>query len=119
MKKNILVIIRTAPYGQSKSKDAIDFILTAAAYDQELHVLFQGDGVFHLLPNQDPSGIPSKNINKLLSAFEMYEIENIHADNGSLAQRSMNSATIVPKVQISSSEFKQDLISSADTVLTF
>lgn len=119
MKKNILLILRSAPYGSSKARDAIDFILTAAAYDQDIHVVFQNDGVFLLLNNQDPSQIPAKNTSSLISAFEMYDIDNIYCERQSLTERSLSEEQLIIQPDLIESTEIQSLIHQADTVLTF
>lgn len=81
MTHDILVIIHSTPYGNSRAKEAIDYILTCSAYDQNIGVLFLGDGRYCLTPNQSSGSIAQKNISKQLSAFELYGIEHIYCEN--------------------------------------
>mgnify|MGYP001817546881 FL=1 len=53
-----------------------------AAFDQPVQVLFLGDGVLHLLPEQDSHAVGVKNIGKLLAALPLYEIVSVYVDAG-------------------------------------
>jgi len=119
MKKSILVIMRSAPYGQSKARDAIDLILTSAAYDQDISVLFQSDGVFQLLAEQQPKELGLKNVNAQISAFEMYDIETVYYDQDSLLPRGLKPEQLNDQVKPVSKTEIQTLLNQADTVLTF
>jgi len=119
MKKNILVIMRSAPYGQSRARDAIDLILTSAAYDQEISVLFQSDGIFQLIAEQQPKELGLKNINAQISAFEMYDIEAVYYDQESLSARGLKPEQLNDQIKPVSNSEIQSLLNQADTVLTF
>jgi len=119
MKKNILVIMRSAPYGQSRARDAIDLILTSAAYDQEISVLFQSDGIFQLIAEQQPKELGLKNINAQISAFEMYDIEAVYYDQESLSARRLKPEQLNDQIKPVSNSEIQTLLNQADTVLTF
>ncbi|MFC3151600.1 sulfurtransferase complex subunit TusC [Litoribrevibacter euphylliae] len=119
MKKNIVIIIRSAPYGSSSARDAVDFILTAAAYEQDISVVFQGDGVFQLLKDQNPSLIHQKRISALISAFEMYEVDQVFYDLSSLSERNINKDDLINNLVEMELHSIQELLNKADTVLTF
>ncbi len=53
MASKLLVAVRHAPYGGSLAKTAIDTALAAAAFEQDVSVLFLGAGVLNLVPGQD------------------------------------------------------------------
>ena len=50
--KSLLLLIRHSPYGSSLARASIDVALAAAAFDQAVSLLFVGDGVLQLLPEQ-------------------------------------------------------------------
>lgn len=95
MSKKILFISRHAPYGSSIARDALDAILVASAYEQELSILFMDDGVFQLLQGQSSEHIGQKNIAALLPVFELYEIERIYVHKESLQERGINQNELV------------------------
>jgi tRNA 2-thiouridine synthesizing protein C len=78
--KRILLVIRHSPYGSSLAKAALDVALAAAAFEQELDLLFMGDGVLQLLPEQDSSGLGKKNIGRQWASLPLYDINTVHVD---------------------------------------
>jgi tRNA 2-thiouridine synthesizing protein C len=60
MSKKILLVSRHAPYGNSTARESIDIALAAAAYDQDIGILFMDDGVFQLLKNQQSQHVDQK-----------------------------------------------------------
>lgn len=87
MSNKILVMQRHAPYGNSIARDGLDYILTCAAYDQELSVIFMGDGVFQLIANQEPANIQLKTHLGVLELFELYDISRVYAVREDLLER--------------------------------
>mgnify|MGYP001813268574 CR=1 FL=1 len=85
-KKDLLVLVRHSPYGSSLGRAALDTALAAAAFDQTIHLLFLGDGVLQLLPEQDTTAIGLRNIARLLGSLPLYDIESVFVDEAS-AQR--------------------------------
>ena len=79
-RKVSLVIVRHTPYGSSLGRASLDATLAMAAFDQPVDVLFLGEGVLHLLPEQDSHAIGVKNIAKLLASMPLYEIASAYVD---------------------------------------
>lgn len=75
-----LVVVRHTPYGSSLGRAALDAALAMAAFDQPVDVLFMGDGVLNLLPEQDSRAIGVKNIGKLLASMPLYEVATVYAE---------------------------------------
>jgi tRNA 2-thiouridine synthesizing protein C len=76
--KKILFISRHPPYSSSTAREALDALLAASAYDQDLSLLFMDDGVFQLLKEQDSSMLEQKNIAAILPVLSVYDIDNIY-----------------------------------------
>lgn len=87
--KSVLFVSRHAPYGSSLAKDALDALLTSAAYDQPLAMLFMDDGVFQLLPGQDANLIGQKSFSRMLPALELYGVERLFVHQPSLELRNL------------------------------
>ncbi|MFT5592745.1 MAG: tRNA 2-thiouridine synthesizing protein C [Oceanicoccus sp.] len=102
---DILILQRHAPYGSSIAREGLDFVLTSAAYDQNLTLLFLGDGVFQLLCHQDSKAIELKNHASALEVLPLYDVENIFVVKEDLEERAidasqiMNSASIITRDQ--------------------
>lgn len=120
MQKKILIISRHAPYGSSIAKEALDAVLTTAAYDQDLSLLFMDDGVFQLLPNQQASEIGQKSFAAMLPALPLYEVENIFVHLDSLQARGITENEILlDSVQILDSPAVSALLAQQDQLLSF
>lgn len=79
-RKSMLLVIRHSPYGSSLAKAALDAALAAAAFEQEVDLLFMGDGVLQLLPEQDSSGLGRKNIGRQWASLPLYDINIVNVD---------------------------------------
>ncbi len=76
----MLVVLRHSPYGSSLSRAGLDAALSAAAFEQAVDLLFLGDGVLQLLPDQEARAIGAKNVGKLLASLPLYDIDKIYVD---------------------------------------
>lgn len=115
-----MFISRHAPYGSSVAKDALDAVLTTAAYDQDLSLLFMDDGVFQLLKDQKSGEISQKNFASMLPILPLYEVENIFVHLESLAARGISSdELLLDSVQILDSRAVSALLAQQDQLLSF
>lgn len=89
MSKKLLFHFTAAPYGSTRAKDALDTVLAASAYEQDISLLFSSDGVFQLLKTQDGHAAEQKNLASLLSVFPMYDIDKIFVQASALSQRNL------------------------------
>jgi tRNA 2-thiouridine synthesizing protein C len=76
----LLVIVRHSPYSSSLARSGLDTALATAAFGQAVVLLFLGDGVLQLLPEQDSSAIEQRNVSKLLASLPLYDIESVFVD---------------------------------------
>lgn len=83
--KKIMHVLRHAPHGTIYTYEGLEMILIMAAYEQDLSVVFIGDGVYALKKGQDTTAIGSileksgrstilNTINKLL----LFKSKNLH-----------------------------------------
>lgn len=89
MAKRFLALCRQAPYGSALAREGLEAVLAAAAMDQVGNLLFCGDGVFQLLPEQFPEGIQQKSLQRNLQALPIFGIEQVFVCSQSLAQRGL------------------------------
>lgn len=85
LRKSILVVSRHAHPGSSLPRSALDTALAAAAFDQPVALLFQGEGVLQLLPAQDSGAAGVRNLRKVLDSLPLYEIETVYVDGTAAA----------------------------------
>src|SRR5690606_3036190 len=120
MAKKILLISRHAPYGTSTAKEALDALLAASVYDQDLGVLFMDDGVFQLLAMQDSAAIEQKNIAAILPVLPLYDVENIYVHWESMQQRGITTTELVLNAaQVIDSDAVSCLLAQQDQLLSF
>lgn len=118
--KKILFVSRQAPYGNSTAREALDALLAASAYDQDLSILFMDDGVFQLLAEQNSTLIQQKNLGASLQALELYGIENTYIHRESLQKRGLDIGDLTLKnLQIMDSDQIKQLMSQQDQILSF
>lgn len=116
--KNILVLIRSAPYGSTQAKDAIESALTVAVFGQTVSVLLMNDGVFNALRSQVAKGSGFKDTSAMLQSLPLYEIENIYLCKESLFSRGFGPADCVIGSPINFADIKA-LIAAQDVVLSY
>ncbi len=119
MQKNILFTVRSAPYGSSLAREALDAILAAAVYEQNLSVLFMDDGVFQLINHQQGDKIQQKNISSILQAFPLYDVEPIYVCLSSLQQRDIRIEDLAIDAILLEKKQLQSLISQQEALLCF
>lgn len=118
-KKTILLVCRKAPYGNSLAKEALDIALAGAAFEQQLQVLFTGDGVLQLLNQQNTQPIGTKNISKHLAAFPLYDLNDIYVDQQSLQQRGLETSDLLSNVRFCDTQELTQIMDEADVVFNF
>jgi tRNA 2-thiouridine synthesizing protein C len=118
-RKNFLLVCRKPPYGDSLAKEAIDIALATAVFEQDLTIVFMGDGVWQLHDNQNSQSINSKNQQKLLSALPLYDINNIVVDTEALQERNINITELFLEAKSLSNSQLSSLFEDADVILNF
>lgn len=89
MSAKLLFVCRHAPYGRGAAREALDAVLAAAAYGQDIGVLFLDDGVFQLVAGQAPDALPQKSLEANLSALPLYDVERLYVHSESLQERGL------------------------------
>ena len=119
MNKRILIICRQAPYGSSLAREAIDLALAISIFEQKLSILFFGDGVLQLLKDQQSLALNMKNHGNVISAFPLYDINDIYIDQRALSVRKITEHDLLLTGKILSTEKIANLIDQYDVVLNF
>lgn len=117
--KKVLVVNRKSPYGNLRSREAIDTLLVASAYGLQVSALYLDDGIFQLIQSQQADQISSKNIAKMISAFEMYDLKDVYVDASSMEKRSIQEQDFVLPVNILTTEQIKTLLHQQDQILSF
>lgn len=88
-RKKLLVIVRRAPYAGTLAYEALEAVLVAGVFEQDVTVVFMDDGVYQLLRDQNANAIGMRNVGRGLRALETYDVKQIYVDNESLAARGL------------------------------
>ena len=89
-KKTLLMVLRHSPYGSSLARASLDVALAAAAFEQAIDLLFLGDGVLQLQPDQDTQRLGIKNVGKQLASLPLYDINCVYVDAEAAARYNMD-----------------------------
>ena len=131
--KKFVYVNRKAPYGTVYALESLEVVLIAAAFEQEVQLIFMDDGVYQLTKGQNTDGIGMKNFSKTYSALGDYDINQIYVCKDSLAERGLSESDLQELMyededddwaEKSSMNFctkaeLADLIDSADVLLNF
>lgn len=119
MNKELLVVCRQAPYSTPLAKEGLDFALAAGVFDQNISLLFLGEGLWQLKKNQQSDAIGMKNLGKSLSALPLYDIDNIYVEHASLIALGLSQADLLMDVEALDESGIAALLAKADVIFNF
>ncbi len=117
--KKLLFVTRQPPYGNSLPREALDAVLAASAYEQDISYLFINDGVFQLCSSQGTATIGQKNLSATLQVLELYGVENIYACDDSLKVRGISLDSLCIDADILDGSAVKQLLKSQHQILSF
>ena len=131
--KRFMYMNRKAPYGTIYALESLEVVLIAAAFDQDVSLVFADDGVYQLMKGQDTDDIGMKNFSPTYSALGDYDIKKIYIEKESLEERGLSLDDLQelkyededddwaekPMINIVSASELADIIEDADVVLNF
>jgi tRNA 2-thiouridine synthesizing protein C len=88
--KKFMYMNRKAPYGTIYALESLEVVLIAAAFDQDVSLVFADDGVYQLMKNQNTEEIGMKNFSPTYSALGDYDIKKIYIEKESLDERGLS-----------------------------
>lgn len=87
--KKFMYMNRKAPYGTIYALESLEVVLIAAAFDQDVSLVFADDGVYQLTNDQSTDEIGMKNFSPTYSALGDYDINKIYIEKESLEERGL------------------------------
>ena len=114
--KRFMYVNRRAPYGTIYALECLEVVLVAAAFDQDVSVVFMDDGVCQLKKNQDTTGIGMKNFSKTYGALDDYDVEKIYVEKESLAARGLTADDLVIPVEVLAADDVREVMAQQDVV---
>jgi tRNA 2-thiouridine synthesizing protein C len=115
--KKFIFLLRHPPHEGSAIRESLDMLMTVAAFDQSVRVLFLDDGVFLLKPGQNPHHANTKPTAPLLAALEIYEVEGLWAEEESLSERGLDLASLGLPMQTIRRAEVASFLAAADIVV--
>lgn len=110
--------MRRSPHDGIAVRESLDMIMTVAAFDQPVRLLFLDDGVFQLKSGQRPGGRGFMAIEPLFAALEVYDVEGLWAEEESLEERGLSPAGLFLPVRGLRRAEIAGFIASADIVVS-
>ena len=114
--KSCLFVIKTPPHGTITAQETLDVLLTYAAFGVTVSLIFMGDGVFQLLPNQQTAPLEMKNFAAAFRALEDYEVESVYVEKKALESRGLKKEDLMIDVDVIETDQQRVLIADNDLV---
>lgn len=96
----VLIICRSAPYGSSAARDALDLALTCSVFEQPVSLLLLDDALFQLVKGQAPEPIGQKNLNAIQQSLPLYDIDRLYVGAQSLSMRGLDAEDLILPVTV-------------------
>ncbi|MGY6274177.1 sulfurtransferase complex subunit TusC [Methylomonas sp. MgM2] len=116
--KNYLFVMRQPPNLNSRVQETLDQMLTTAAFDQSVGVLFVDDGVYQLKRGQDSEHMTLKNTAAMFLALELYDIGNLFVEAESLFDRGLSIDDLILAVTVVRRTELNDLLKRHDVLIS-
>ena len=116
--KSLLIISRQAPWAGPTAREALDIALAGGAFDLPIGLLFLDDGVFQLLPGQQPAALQQKDLSANLQALPLFGVESLYAARHSLEERGLSAQPLSLAVECLDDAGLRALIDRYDQVVT-
>ena len=112
-RKRHLLVLRRSPYGSGLARASVDLALAMGAFEQDFDVLFLGDGVLQLIPDQASDEIGVKNIGRALSSLPLVDVEKVYVDASALSQYGLDpTQLLLPAEPVEGDRLRQLLADS-------
>lgn len=115
--KSIAFIFNKAPSGTQHGRELLDIALMSSAFDMSVRAIFQNQGVFQLLQNQEPERLGIKNHSKTFKAFELYDINEIYIEQESLTHYKIDSSALLAVAKPTPQKDITNIIKNSDFVI--
>jgi tRNA 2-thiouridine synthesizing protein C len=116
--KRVMYVNRRPPYGTIYALECLEVVLIAAAFDQDVSMVFVDDGVYQLKKDQDTTGIGMKNFSKTYRALDDYDVEKIYVEKESLEQRGLSEDDLIIPVEVVTTENLREIMAQQDVVIS-
>ena len=116
--KRFMYVNRRPPYGTIYALECLEVVLIAAAFDQDVSMVFVDDGVYQLKKNQDTGGIGMKNFSNTYRALDDYDVEKIYVEEESLINRGLTADDLIIPVEVVAASSLREIMAQQDVVIS-
>ncbi|MCF7986249.1 MAG: sulfurtransferase complex subunit TusC [Methylovulum sp.] len=113
--KKYLFILRKPAYSGSYVQETLDVILTTAAFDQTVCLMFLDDAVFHLKAGQTPP-VQIKNTEAMFKVLELYGAETLYVEAESLSERGLSADDLFLPVHVITRQVVSQIAAQFDII---
>lgn len=117
---SVAFLFTQSPHGTSAGREGLDAVMAMSALSEEVALFFVSDGVFQLVPGQDPEQVLARNYIATFGVLPLYDLEHFYVCSASLAERGMNAdrLTVLP-VEVLAPEALRAVLEQYDRIITF
>ena len=114
-------LFRTAPHGNTSSREGLDALLAATAFcdEEDIGVFFIDDGVLNLLDGQNPELLLQKDFIRTFKLLDLYDIEQRFVCADSLDQYNLQTEQLIISAEKIDRTSLINKLSQAEKVFTF
>lgn len=117
--KKFMYVNRKAPYGTIYALESLEVVLIAAAFDQDVSLVFMDDGVYQLRKGHQTKGIEVKNFQPTYRALEDYDITKLYVEREALEARGLTADDLCVPVEVLERAEIGRLMEQQDVVFSF
>lgn len=114
-----MIVNHRPPHGTLHAWESLELALTAAAFDQEVSIVFMGDGVCQLLANQDTGQIGIRNFAPTFRTFEDYGIRQVYAEKEALTRYGVGTDDLLIDIELIDTGALSRMMTKQDIILHF
>ncbi|MBD1388553.1 DsrE family protein [Neiella sp. HB171785] len=114
----MIVIWSTQPaIGSINARETLDAALAFAAYDQQVSLLFSGQGVRQLVPTPNAADAGAKNLGKLFNALPLFDIDQVYIAADEAKAMNLNPQSLIGSPELISNDRIRQLLLEATHVI--
>ncbi len=117
--KKFMYVNRKAPYGTVYALESLEVVLIAAAFEQDVTLVFMDDGVYQLKKGHQTKGLEVKNFQPTYRALEDYDVTKLFVEKESLESRGLTVEDMCVPVEVMTRRELGKLMEEQDVLLSF
>ncbi len=115
----LLVTIQHGPYSSRFGREGLDVALLGLAFEHEVRVLFLGEGVWQLAPEQAPAAIGVKDHGGAWRSLVAHGVGGIYVAAQALVERGLAADALLLPSAILNDQDISDFMAKHDAILSF